>query len=256
MKKIVLRLFGDVMACLVHLERVPRPVLAMLVVAVSLVVTWFVYVPIHELLHAAGCLVTGGEVTRLEVAPQYGGRLLAEYFSFVVSGSDYAGQLTGFTRDSDPIYLATVFGPYVLTVVFGIPLLRSCTRAWHPVRLGAGIVVGLAPFYNLFGDYFEMGSILVTRLATVLGLGSGPLAYPTLRSDDVFKLVGEIFTSPEAHALSGAGDVATAMVLVLFSFLLGIILAFLTYTLGDLIATRAVWPTPPLPPLAGSRGSK
>ena len=250
MRKIVQRLFNDVMACLVHLERVPRPIVAMVAVTVSLVATWFVYVPIHELLHAAGCIVTGGEVTRLEVAPQYGGQILAHYFSFVVSGSDYAGQLTGFTRDSDPIYLATVFGPYLLTVLFGIPLLRSCTKAWHPIRLGAGIVVGLAPFYNLFGDYFELGSIMVTRVATVVGLGSGPLAYPTLRADDVFKLVDEIFNSPQTHALAGAGDTIVAMLLVVLSFLLGVVLAFLTYALGDLIATRVVWPTPPLPPLA------
>ena len=249
MRKIVLRLFHDVMMCLVHLERVPRPIVAMVAVIVSLVVTWFVYVPIHELLHAAGCVLSGGEVTRLEIAPQYGGRLLAKYFSFVVAQSDYAGQLTGFTRDSDLIYLATDFGPYVLTVLVGIPLLRTCTRAWHPIRLGAGIVVGLAPLYNLFGDYFEMGSIIITRVATVVGLGSGPLAFGSLRSDDVFKLVDEIFTSPQTHALSGAGDVAIAMGLVLLSFLLGIVLAFLTYALGDLIATRIVWPTPPLPPV-------
>ncbi len=254
MRKIVLRLFNDVMMCLVHLERIPRPIVAMVAVTASLVVTWFLYVPIHELLHAAGCIITGGEVTRLEIAPQYGGRLLAQYFSFVVSGSEYAGQLTGFTKDSDLIYLATDFGPYVLTVLLGIPLLRTCTREWHPIRLGAGIVVGLAPLYNLFGDYFEMGSIVMTRIATVVGLGSGPLAFGSLRSDDVFKLVGAIFTNPDSLALSSGGDIAIAIAIVVLSFALGIVLALLTYALGDLFATRIVWPTPPLPPLA--RGTK
>ena len=254
MRRIVLRLFNDVMMCLVPLERVPRPILAMVAVTASLVVTWFVYVPIHELLHVAGCILAGGEVTELEIAPQYGGRILAQYFPFIVAESEYAGRLTGFTREPDPIYLATVFGPFVLTVLFGVPLLRTCTRAWHPIRLGAGIVVGLAPLYNLFGDYFEMGSIIMTRIATVVGLGSGSLAYGSLRSDDVFKLVGTIFTNPDSLALFSGGDIAIAIAIVVLSFTLGIVLALLTYALGDLIATRIVWPTPPLPPL--TRGTK
>src|SRR5689334_18269176 len=34
-------------------------------VAAAFVAAWFVYVPIHELLHAFGCLAAGGSVTRL-----------------------------------------------------------------------------------------------------------------------------------------------------------------------------------------------
>ena len=43
---------------------------------------------LHELLHAAACLAAGGEVTRLEIAPQYGGGLMARVFPFVVSGGE------------------------------------------------------------------------------------------------------------------------------------------------------------------------
>ena len=39
--------------------------------------SWYVYVPIHELLHALGCAATGGTVTTLEVQTQYGGAILA-----------------------------------------------------------------------------------------------------------------------------------------------------------------------------------
>lgn len=237
MRTIVLRLLNDLMLCLGHLERCRRPMLAMGVVIVSLVVTWFVYVPIHELLHAGGCLVTGGDVTELQIAPQYGGSLLAQWFPFVVSGGEYAGRLSGSDyKGSDLIYLATVFAPYLLTVLIGLPLIRACTRKWRPLMLGAAVVIGLAPFYNIFGDYFEMGSIIVTRAASAVGLGADSPAYESLRSDDVFKLIGELVMKPETLALSGFGDRVLASLIVLLSFVLGIALAILTYALGDQFA--------------------
>ena len=58
----------------------PRPLLHGAWLAVSLVVSWYVYVPIHELLHALGCMATGGTVTTLEVQTQYGGAVLARLF--------------------------------------------------------------------------------------------------------------------------------------------------------------------------------
>src|SRR5258705_6478487 len=76
--------------------------------ALGLALGWWVYVPLHELLHAAACLVFGGSVTRLEIDGMYGGGLLARMLPFVVSGSQYAGRLSGFdTHGSDAIYLAT-----------------------------------------------------------------------------------------------------------------------------------------------------
>ena len=237
MRTIVLRLLNDLMLCLGHLERCRRPMSAMGVVIVSLVVTWIVYVPIHELLHAGGCLVTGGEVTELQIGPWYGGTLLEGRISFVKAGGEYAGRLSGFdTKGSDLIYLATVFAPYLLTVLIGLPLIRACTRKWRPLTLGAAVVIGLAPFYNIFGDYFEMGSIIVTRAVSAVGLGADSPAYESLRSDDVFKLIGELVMKPETLALSGAADVALAALIVVLSFVLGIVLAILTYALGDQFA--------------------
>src|SRR5512134_5555 len=100
----------------------PSPVRRWLLVVAAFAAAWFVYVPIHELMHAYGCIAAGGAVTRLEIAPEYGGALLARLFPFVASGSSYAGQLTGFdTRGSDAIYLATVLAPYLLTIFIGVP---------------------------------------------------------------------------------------------------------------------------------------
>ena len=68
----------------------------------GIVIGWWIYVPIHELLHVAGCLIAGGDVSKLEIKAIYGGGVLSQVFSFVVSGSDYAGRLSGFdTHGSD-----------------------------------------------------------------------------------------------------------------------------------------------------------
>ena len=58
----------------------------------SLVVAWWLYVPVHELAHAWGCLSTGGAVTRLEISRIYGAGLLARIFPYVTVGSEYAGR--------------------------------------------------------------------------------------------------------------------------------------------------------------------
>lgn len=173
--------FVDVLSCLEHLVvsgRKRQSPTVLFVVLGALAVTWFVYVPIHELLHAGGCIWTGGDVTRLELSPRYGATWLKEIFPFISSGSDYAGQLTGFdTRGSDFCYFATVFLPFALTVLIGVPLIKLAGRARRPVLLGMAIVVGMAPFYNVPGDYFEMGSILTTRaLSTVIGEEPRPVS--------------------------------------------------------------------------------
>jgi hypothetical protein len=80
----------------------------MVVIASSLLLSWWVYVPIHELAHAWGCLLAGGEVTRLEIDWIYGASLLARVFPYVTVGSEYAGRLSGFdNRGSDLTYLVT-----------------------------------------------------------------------------------------------------------------------------------------------------
>jgi hypothetical protein len=261
--------FDDVMTCLerLMLPREPRsrPIKAMIVVLVSLAVTWFIYVPIHELLHVAGCHVAGGEVLRLELSARYGAAWLSKIFPFVVSGSDYAGQVTGFdTKGSDWIYLATDFGPFVLTILFGVPMLKLAGRKRRPVLFGAAIVVGLAPFYNLPGDYYEMGSITTTRVVTAL---SGPAPkeeierlaaemadpdteppellpailqsearFARIRSDDIYSLMGNLVEKPGALGLTSPGLIVVGVLLAIISMAMAILFAFATYWLGDQFA--------------------
>jgi hypothetical protein len=182
---------------------------------------WWIYVPVHELLHAAGCAATGGKVSRLEISAVYGGGLLARIFPFVVSGSEYAGRLSGFdTRGSDLIYLATDLAPFVLTVP-GVWLLRRAAAARQAPLFGAALPFALAPFLSLTGDAYEIGSIVVTRLP--------PWSrwLPRLRGDDLFKKIEEMGKIPEAP---WAGFALAA--------LLGLVWAFLTWWIADAAARR------------------
>ena len=240
MWKLVLTPLDDLAGGLTRLADARRPMAALFISVAMLIVSWFVYVPIHELMHAGGCVAVGGTVSQLEIAPQYGGALVARWFPFVVPGGEYAGRLSGFDwKGSDFIYLVTDFAPYLLTVFIGVPLLRLCGRRRRPLLFGVAIVVGLAPFYNVIGDYYEMGSIVVTRAATLLG-GGEEIAFAGIRSDDVFKLVGELISKPETIGLDSTGQVVWAVILALVSFLLGVILAIATYLLGDIAARTVV----------------
>ena len=157
----------------------------------GLAVGWWVYVPIHELLHAAACLLAGGEVTRLEIAPLYGGALLARIFPFVVSGGEYAGRLSGFdTRGSDLIYIATDLGPFLLTLFPGVWLLRRAGTARRAILFGLALPFTFAPYLSLTGDAYEIGSILVTQLP--------PWGEAALRGDDLFKKAEELTALPDA----------------------------------------------------------
>lgn len=190
-------------------------------------VGWWLYLPAHELLHALGCVAGGGSVTRLEIDAIYGAAWLQRIFPFVAVGSQYAGQLTGFdTGGSDLTYLLTDALPYALTIFVGVPALRAAGRlpaGWGQALLfGAALPVAFAPFISLLGDYYEMGSILVSRLVAA--------AVPELdvarwRSDDLLLLVGRL-TDP------GTLDVAG----IAASTILGTVLAFLTYGAGVLVA--------------------
>ena len=264
MLRIVREPLDDYFAAIDRLRNAPMNVLSGFALALAaLVITWFAYVPLHELLHAWGCLVAGGSVSRLDIAPEYGGTLLAKVFPYVRSGSEYAGQLSGFdTHGSDLIYLSTVLAPYLLTMLLGVPLLkwvgrdvgaaagnsdagaaadnsaapgeRASARA-QAVLLGIAVILAYAPIVSLTGDYYEAGSIVVTRVAHLVD-SSIPLA--RWRSDDVPKLVSSL------HA-SGAtiGD----WIGVAASFIAGLLLAWLTYRAGGLIysaVTRFVHTTP------------
>jgi hypothetical protein len=186
----------------------------------GLLAGWWVYVPLHELLHALACLATGGTVSRLEVSPLYGGSLLARFVPWVVSGGDYAGRLSGFdTGGSDLVYLATDFGPFLLTIFPGVWALRRAARARRPLAFGAAVPFALAPLLSLTGDAYEIASIFTTRL---------PRWAPDatlLRGDDVAVVASRLRTAAEAP---WGGFVLAAV--------LGVLWAVATYGLGAAVA--------------------
>ena len=197
-------------------------------IVIAFIAGWWVYVPVHELFHAFGCILGGGEVSRLELSEIYGAAFLSRVFPFISTGSEYAGRLTGFeTHNSDLIYLLTVFFPYLLTVFIGVPLLRFAGHGEMPsfqrcIWFGSSLPVAYAPFISMTGDYYEMGSILVTGVAS--------LFFPHFqverwRSDDLIRLADELVFSTDTVR---TGDILG----MIFSFLLGIIMIFLTYRAG------------------------
>lgn len=198
------------------------------VIFVLFALTWWLYVPIHELAHALGCIIGGGSVSRLEISPLYGGDILEKVFPFVYSGSDYAGQLTGFeTNGSDLTYMLTVFLPFLLTIFLGVPLLRSAAGSpplAAAVKLGIALPIAFAPFISFSGDYYEMGSIVVSRIAGSISSGVNSVGW---RSDDVFKLAEELFFSGKPYSVADVLGVAA-------SFVLGVVFIYATYLLGVL----------------------
>ncbi len=170
--------FDDLVAAMdAQVAQAPRPTPALVIVLLAGAASWWVYVPVHELLHALGCWGTGGRVTELQIARAYGGELLSRFLPFVVGGGSYAGRLSGFdTKGSDLIYLATDALPFLLSIVIGVPLLKACARAGRAALLGPALVLALAPFYSLPGDYYEMGSIITTRAIAALRGAREPAA--------------------------------------------------------------------------------
>ena len=197
---------------------------SLVLVFLGLLVGYWIYVPIHELAHAFACLATGGRVTRLEIDPLYGADLLAGVFPWVVSGSEYAGRLSGFdTGGSDLVYLATDLGPFLFTVFPAIVWLRWAARRERAMLFGAALPWALAPFMSLTGDAYEIGSILVTELPP----WSEPTLQTLLRGDDLGKKVSELLASP-TPAWGGLG----------LATLLGALWAFGTYALGGWVAGK------------------
>lgn len=218
----------------------------LLFAALGLIAGWWVYVPVHELLHAAACEAAGGEVTRLEIAEAYGGTLLARVFPFVRPGSEYAGRLSGFdTRGSVWIYLATDLGPFVLTLFPGVWWLRRAARSRRAFLFGAALPFALAPFLSLTGDAYEIGSLLVTSLPPWQ-------AHPEIIGDDLFKKIEEARAGgPPWGGAGGVGGVGGIGGMALAA-LTGILWAFLTYALGDRVA-RWAGQAPVPPPAVAAR---
>jgi hypothetical protein len=184
-------------------------------------------VPVHELPHAAGCLLAGGEVTRLEIDPLYGGAVLARLVPFVVAGGDYAGRLAGFdTGGSDWVYLATDLAPFVLTLFPGVWLLRLAGRRRTAFLLAAATPFAFAPFLSLTGDAYEIGSLVVTEMAPWRGA-----AHRGLVADDVVLLAAAL-ARDEAAVVAGPLAWAGLALAALF----GALWAFGVYALGSLVA--------------------
>lgn len=222
MKKLCCRPLHDVMqAMAAALDASGMRGLALMLAA--LFASWWLYVPWHELMHAWGCLLAGGEISRLEIDRQYGGALIAQWLPYVVPASDYAGRLSGFdTHGRDTVYVVTVLAPYVWTVLIGVPALRWARRHARAWALGAALPWALAPFLSLQGDYYELGSIVVSRLAEPFWPG----AVARWRSDDLILLLQTWWAA--APGVLGWGD----WVGLLAGFLLGGAAAWATYWAG------------------------
>jgi hypothetical protein len=230
--------FDDVVAAMdAQVAQSSRPKRALVIALFAGAASWWVYVPVHELLHALGCWGTGGGVTELQIAPTYGGGVLSHFLPFVVSGGNYAGRLSGFdTKGSDLIYLATDALPFLLSLFVGVPLLKACARAGRPALLGPAFVLALAPFYSLPGDYYEMGSIITTRVIGMLhGVGNPP-PFAALRSDDLVKLVGDAVARPGEFQVRDGHDAVIATLVIGVGFGVGTALAFATYAAGARVA--------------------
>jgi hypothetical protein len=190
-------------------------------VLVALVAGFWAYVPLHELGHAVSCLLAGGEVSRLEVSPLFGGALLARWIPWVEAGGDYAGRLSGFsTGGSDLVYLATDLGPFLLTFP-GVWLLRRGARAASPWLYGGALAFAMAPFLSLSGDAYEIGSILVTRVGPWSSLAASSL----LRGDDLLLKAGQLGGEPPALWIGFA-----------LAALVGALWAWATYALAGRLA--------------------
>ena len=97
-------------------------------------------------------------------------------------------------------------------------------------------MVGLAPFYNIPGDYYEMGSTITTRVVSAINGVDNPPLYEGIRSDDIFKLLEFVITKPGEIGLDGARSIAIGVVLIMVSCVVDVLLAFCTYWLGHFIS--------------------
>lgn len=175
-----MRLFG----CLLD---GPRPYRNLAAILAGVFLSWWAYVPLHELLHAAGCWLGGGKVSRLEIQSQYGGDLLATVFPFVVSHSEYAGRLSGFdTGGSDWVYAMTVAFPFLL-VFPGFLLARSSFKKGRRFLFGVALLLVLSPLISVTGDFLELGGLALYQLWP--GMDG---IHRDLISDDLFRVLGEM----------------------------------------------------------------
>ncbi|MDP3939367.1 MAG: hypothetical protein Q8R92_14695 [Deltaproteobacteria bacterium] len=191
----------------------PHPARRYLVLALAVAIMWWLYVPLHELAHAGGCVSCGGEVRRMTLAPAYGGSIAARHFAWIDDDTPYAGQLADFTTgNSDLCYLWLVLAPYLATPL-ARPLFRRAGRGGAPIAFAAGAILASAPLVSIPGDFYEAASIVVTRVAA-----SALPNVDALRSDDLPALVTRL-------ASPGAGTTPADWALVAGAALLGALAA-------------------------------
>lgn len=182
--------------------------LRMVLLFLGLAVGWVVYVPIHELLHAAGCVLSGGEVHELQIRAIYGGELLARFFPFVTPGGEMAGRLSGFdTGGSELCYALTVLMPF-LPGLLGFTFLALAARWGGALLYGAAMPWAAAPLVALPGDMYELGSLALYQFWPV---------DRKLVGDDLIGLIGERFSlSPEPTSIFIVAAAALGVCLALF----------------------------------------
>ncbi len=178
------------------------------VILLGIGVGWWIYVPAHELMHAAGCSLAGGRVESLELSPLYGGEPLSLLFPFISPGGDYAGRLSGFdTLGSDWTYAITILFPYLLTLI-GFPGMRLVSTPGRSFLYGMTLPVATAPLLSLTGDMFEMGSLLLYQF------WPGPDAHHrTLVSDDLFLLLDQLASNSIATTAGGGVFIAVSSII-------------------------------------------
>lgn len=234
--------FRDINIVFGRFQSDPKPFLLLITLMLSFLVTWFVYVPIHELLHVAGCVISGGVVEEVILDRKYGAVFLSKIFPFIVpQSSGYAGRVSGFDPGSDPGYLMTVFFPFILTIFPGVWLLVYSARVKKMWVSGVGMIVGLAPFMSLTGDYFEIGTIITTKIwnSVLQGYPAQSIeAYWNLRSDDIFRLISEISAEPGLYGLPGFSGFFQVAAIVLSGFFLAVFFSGWTYQIGRILAIR------------------
>ena len=191
----------------------------LLKILLGLIFFWHLYVPVHEFLHVAGCLLGGGEVESLTLKAQYGGLILQNLFSFVIPESEYAGRLTGFKTPNLWAYAMVDFFPYSISF-FGIPLILYCRKKRNAVLFGLGIILAFVPFMSIPGDYYEAVSLATTHIAKAI---NPDLPQGVLVSDDVFRSIEQLREAGNLDWIVGT--------LIFFGVMLAVYLAFLTLAL-------------------------
>ena len=126
-------------------------------------------------------MLTGGRVTELQVAPPFGGAILARLLPFVRAGGSYAGRLSAFEPTGDLAYLVTVMLPHLILAPLGALACRAAARWGHPFGWGLGFAAAAQPLASMFGDCYEAASIPLTAAARRVGA----LWALRLRGDDV-----------------------------------------------------------------------